>query len=278
MRTIAVLITCHNRRVQTIACLDRLHRQALADDTDVRVYLVNDGCTDGTAEAVRATYPATTILKADGSLFWCNGMRMAWRCAAEQDPDFYLWLNDDTLLRPDCLEVLLSAWNRCAEQGENGALVVGSCCDPVTATLSYGGQLLLGRHPARLRPVAPDPLRSKRCDTFNGNCVLVGRKAYQTLGMMRSFRHAMSDTDYGLLAKTAGVQVVVAPGYVAECKANRAPGSWYDSTMPRRERWRVLVSRKGLPLGDWWKLLWKHTGIRALWYWPGPYVRVIVGL
>jgi len=278
MSTIAVLITCHNRKVQTIACLDRLFTQQLPQSHTLSVYLVDDGCTDGTAEAVRAAYPAVMILKGNGSLFWCNGMRLAWQHAAQRDPDFYLWLNDDTLLRPDCLAVLLAAWNESATPSGNGGIVVGTCCDPITAEFSYGGQMLRGHHPARLRPVAPDPVSVKRCDTFNGNCVLVGRAAFQTLGIMRSFKHAISDTDYGLLAKRAGVQVVVAPGYVAECGANPQPGSWYSRTLPRRERWRILLSRKGLPPGDWWKFLWAHAGLGAFLYWPVPYLRVIIGL
>lgn len=278
MITIAVLITCHNRKVQTLACLDRLFSQSLPQNNTLSVYLVDDGCTDGTAEAVRAAYPAVTILKGNGSLFWCNGMRLAWRHASECDPDFYLWLNDDTLLRPDCLAVLLAAWNESAAPGGDGGIVVGACCDPTTSEFSYGGKKLLGRHPAKTDSIIPDSSSTIPCDTFNGNCVLVGRAAFRAIGIMRQFKHAISDTDYGLLAKRAGVRVVMAPGYVAECRSNPVPGSWYSNGSPRRERWQMLLSRKGLPPGDWWKFLWAHAGLRAFLYWPVPYLRVIVGL
>ena len=278
MSTIAVLVTSYNRKAQTITCLDRLFSQILPQGSTLSVYLVDDGCTDGTAEAVLEAYPATTILKGSGSLFWCNGMRLAWQYAAQRDPDFYLWLNDDTLLHPDCLAVLLAAWNEAAAPGGKGCVVVGSCCAPITAEFSYGGQVLRGRHPAKLRPVEPDPVRIKQCDTFNGNSVLIDRAAFQTVGIMRSFKHAMSDTEYGLLAKRAGVQVVVARGYVGECRPNSQQESWHCRALPRRERWRLLVGRKGLPPEDWWKFLWAHAGLRAFFYWPVPYVRVIVGL
>jgi GT2 family glycosyltransferase len=278
MSTIAVLITCHNRKVQTIACLGRLFNQPLPQNNTLSVYLVDDGCTDGTAEVVREAYPATTILNGDGSLFWCNGMRLAWQHAAQGDPDFYLWLNDDTLLLPDCLAVLLAAWKEASGCGVNACIVVGSCCDPITAEFTYGGKKLLGHHPAKMNSIIPDSSSAIPCDTFNGNCVLVGRAAFRAVGIMRQFKHAISDTDYGLLAKRAGVRVVVAPGYVAECRANPEPGYWYSSTLSRRQRWQILLSRKGLPPGDWWKFLWAHAGLRALLYWPVPYVRVIVGL
>ena len=278
MRTIAVLITCHNRKNQTVACLDRLCSQILPPASTLNVYLVDDGCIDGTAEAVRKAHPATTILRGDGSLFWCNGMRLAWQHAAQKDPDFYLWLNDDTLLHPDCLAKLLATWNVSAGSDRSACIVVGSCCEPMTAEYSYGGQILRGHHPVGLSPVVPDAAGVKPCDTFNGNCVLVGKAAFRALGIMRPFKHAMSDTDYGLYARRAGVRLVVAPGYVAECGSHSEQESWKCRSLPRKERWRILLSRKGLPPGDWWKLLWAHAGLRALVYWPRPYIRLLIGL
>jgi GT2 family glycosyltransferase len=278
MSRIAVLITCHNRKDQTIACLDRLSSQVLPQDIALSVYLVDDGCTDGTAETVREKYPAVTILKGNGSLFWCNGMRLAWRQAAQSDPDFYLWLNDDTLMRSDCLSALIETWNESCGLGANSCIVVGSCCDPITGEFSYGGQMLRGHHPGRLNRVLPDTVSVKQCDTFNGNCVLVARSAFRAVGIMRQFKHAMSDIDYGLLAKRAGVQVILAPGYVAECEGNPELQYLNCRSLLRRERWRLLLSRKGLPPGDWWKFLWAHVGLRAFLYWPVPYLRVIIGL
>ena len=56
---IAVLLTCHNRKAKTVKCMqslydalthyNRLHEK---DFIDVEVYLTDDGCTDGTVEAV----------------------------------------------------------------------------------------------------------------------------------------------------------------------------------------------------------------------------------
>src|SRR5215213_1125781 len=99
---LAVLITCHNRRAKTIACLDALFTQARFAG-GFRVFLVDDGSTDGTREAVEAQFSNVTILRGNGTLFWCGGMRKAFAAAAPSDPDHYLWLNDDTRLDPDAL-------------------------------------------------------------------------------------------------------------------------------------------------------------------------------
>jgi GT2 family glycosyltransferase len=73
----AVLITCHNRKPKTLACLAALFNQELSPEVTIDVYLVDDGSTDGTAEAVHQAYPQVKILQGDGSLFWNRGMRKA---------------------------------------------------------------------------------------------------------------------------------------------------------------------------------------------------------
>jgi len=275
-QAVAVLMTCHNRRATTLRCLQRLFQQVLPASVTLHVYLVDDGSTDDSGPAVRAAFPGVTLIPGDGSLFWCEGTRLAWRHAASAAPGFYLWLNDDVVLRDGALETLLAVTrNDCSR----AAVVVGSCCDPETRKHSYGGHLLSGRrrHPARLSPVVPDPIHALACDTFNGNCVLITRAAFQRLGLVRRFKHAMGDTDYGLLARRNGIPVLVAPGYLAECAAHASGQTWLNPALSRRQRWRMLVGRKVLPPADWWRLLWTHAGLRAFLYWPVPYWRVLLG-
>jgi len=274
MIRIAVLITCHNRRVNTLDCLRRLSEQALPLQTALDVYLVDDGSTDGTSAAVRSAFPTVHVIPGDGSLYWCDGMRLAWSRSAQADPDAYFWLNDDTVLEPGALSSLLKVPSGLPEQP---CIVVGSCRDRVTGRHTYGGEMVRSRHPGRTSPVPPADADVKRCETFNGNCVLVNRAAFRLLGPMRSFGHSMADTDYGLTATRIGIPVLLAPGYLATCSRNPVAGSWRDRRLTRRQRMRALLGRKGLPPADWWKFLWTHAGLRALLYWPVPYMRVLSG-
>ena len=52
MKTIAVLLTVFNRREKTIECLKNLFAQDIPAEYSIMVYLTDDGCTDGTPEAV----------------------------------------------------------------------------------------------------------------------------------------------------------------------------------------------------------------------------------
>lgn len=294
--SIAVLLTCHNRKETTLNCLARLFSQKLPEATILRVFLVDDGCTDGTGDAVRAAHQDVEVIQGDGSLFWCNGMRLAWDHAAKEDFDFYLWLNDDTTLLDGGLQRLLDTYSAVGErsqielecrdsvanthhprtdESERTAIIVGSCCDPQSRTHTYGGKKRLGRHPCKFAYVVAEeePLE---CDTFEGNVVLVPRCVFQKVGNMLPFSHAMGDTDYGYRARQAGCSVWVAPGFIGECIFNSEEDFFNGGDWSLRERIRVLNKR--LPPKDWFRLLWLHSGVRAFMYWPIPYLRVILNL
>src|SRR5438270_419711 len=103
---IAVLMTVHNRRDQTLQSLAALHGQKLRPKVCVDTYLVDDGSTDGTAEAIRRQFPNVKVLQGTGNLYWVGGMRLAFAEAAHVDYHYHLWLNDDTVLFPDTIHVL----------------------------------------------------------------------------------------------------------------------------------------------------------------------------
>jgi GT2 family glycosyltransferase len=157
------------------------------------------------------------------------------------------------------------------------SIVIGSCRDAVTGQHTYGGVRVLGNHPAKVTLVKPDPDTVQYCDTFNGNCVLVPKAAYLLLGNMTPFCHSTGDTDYGLRAKKLGIPLLLAPGYLAECSNNPDNETWRNITLPRTQRLRLLIGRKGIPPVDYWRFLWAHSGLRALLYWPRPYLRILIG-
>jgi hypothetical protein len=86
MTEIAVIMTAHNRREKTLACLRSL-MAATEHATDVayHVFLVDDGSTDGTSEAVAALALPLTIIRGDGDLYWNRGMVRAWESAMPAD-------------------------------------------------------------------------------------------------------------------------------------------------------------------------------------------------
>ncbi|HBE17625.1 MAG TPA: glycosyltransferase family 2 protein [Cyanobacteria bacterium UBA11149] len=281
---LALLLTCYNRKPKTLACLDALFAQILPPEVTFTVYLVDDGCTDGTAEAVGKEYPAVKILQGNGNLFWTGGMALAFREAMAEDYDYYLWINDDTLLYPEAISNLLATSHHLIEEGHLTSIVVGSTRDPETGTFTYGG-LVQHRwwHPLRLGKVIPNQT-VQRCDTMAGNCVLIPRNVVQVVGNLDSaLTHYGADLDYGLRARSQGCTIWVAPGYVGTCSPNPSINRYVNSEDSLGKQWQKMNQPKGLalpdvtlfPIGEWKVLTQRHGGIFWPIYWLLPYRRLI---
>lgn len=263
---ISVLMTCHNRREKTMACLRSLAAQVGRGTTfDLRIVLVDAGSSDGTAEAVAAAHPDVLVIPSHDGIFWGGGTAEAARHAAP-GADHHLWLNDDVVLEGDALETLL----RVAEEGDRPAIVVGQLRDGAGRP-SYGG-LRRDRWPLRMVPMGVVS-RPTRCTTMNGNVVLVPREIVAILGPVdHRFPHAMGDIDYGLRASAAGVPVVQAPGVVGVCDRNTSstPARWPVT------RLRRVASVKELPPRAWWSLCLRHGGRWSLVLFAKPYVDAVL--
>ena len=279
-RSLCALLTCFNRREQTLACLRALNANTGLDGVALHAILVDDGSSDGTAQAVRAEFPWMQVLSVAASekpLFWCRGMHRAFGVALEVGFDHYLWLNDDTMLVPDAIERLLATSRSLHDQRASPVIVVGSTTDAVTGVVSYGGERRVSRwRPFRIERLMPAD-RPQRCDSMTGNVVLIDRAAAHHVGNIdAAFEHSMGDTDYALRAWRCGVEVWLAAGTHGTCSDNSPQGKWVDRSQPLRVRWRDMMTRKGLPWRSWLLLTRRHAG----WLWPlhfaMPYAKVLV--
>ena len=269
---IVALLTSHDRREMTVRCLTDFFGQTFhTARPDLRAVVVDDGSTDGTARAIEGEFEDARVIAADGSLYWARGMQLAEsEATADHHPTHLLWLNDDVTLDATALECLLAA-----ASAHRDAIIIGALRDPDTDRVTYSGVRQSSWHPLRTRLVEPagEPVEA---DTFNGNVVLVPQPIYEALGSIDGgFSHAQADFDYGLRARRAGFRVVVAARTVGTCKRATRAGTFYDTTLSLRRRWRLVQSPKGLPMGSHARFLRRHGG--RLWpvFWAAPYVKLI---
>lgn len=235
--TVAVLLTAHNRKAKTLSCLTRLFDQELGPNIKIDVFLTDDGSTDGTSESVSSLFPQVNIIKGDGQLFWNRGMFQAWESASKTaDYDAYLWLNDDTMLYHDAVQLMVES----AKISKFNSIICGATAAESTGEVSYSGGLM--KDSVKIVPngtLLP-------CDLINGNCVLIPRRIFLEIGNLDwIFRHAIGDFDYGLRARQAGFQNYVAPRFIGTCEPNPTLPRWCLTSTPLLRRFKLLYS----PLG-----------------------------
>ena len=254
MSSIAVLLTVHNRKEKTVCCLSRLYSQIKINHYTLNVYLVDDGSTDGTPEVITKLYPNVNIINGDGNLFWNRGMHKAWETASkEKDYDYYLWLNDDTNIVNDCIERLLDL----SSANRDKAIIVGSTC-----TTGNPGQITYGGW--KNGKLFTNLSKPNKCETMNGNIVLIPKSVYVVLGMNDpTFRHCLGDTDYALRAKEQGIACLTGIGIFGECDAHERPTIWMDPSQPFEKRWKNFFSPLGNNPFEFFYFRRKHYGILA---------------
>lgn len=234
---IAVILTVHNRKAKTISCLKALFGQKKANPLKFDVFLTDDGCTDGTAEEVKALFPEVYIIKGDGSLFWNRGMYRAWEAASKtKSYDFYLWLNDDTLLFENAVQEMINA----SKNASDKAIICGATSASDKTVITYSG-----RNTGSNKRLVPNG-QLQECNIINGNFVLIPKAIFDVIGNLDwRFRHAIGDFDYGLRAQQKGFKCYVAPRPIGICESNPSLPKWCLTTTPVIQRFQLLYS----PLG-----------------------------
>lgn len=246
--SLAIMLTCFNRKNKTIQCLESLYRQK--DIPSFDLYVCDDKSTDGTAKAIRNEFPKAIVLKGTGNLFWSRGMHVAMKAAVEKEYDYYLMVNDD-------VEFFDTMWNEMYLPFVNHNLrgVVGCMLSKETGQQSYGGaKFYTTTHGDYIGSMlAPSSEHFMECDLANWNCFLIDQYVVKEVGLIDSrYEHAMGDFDYSFRMKQKDIPILLAKEYVGYCENNLPKGTFKDSSQSRRNRLKKLFAPNGLPIKSWW--------------------------
>lgn len=254
--SVAVLLTCYNRKEKTLSFLRSLFCQPAYTALNADIYLLDDGSTDGTAIAVKDQFPSINVVTGSGNLYWAGGMRAIWQHAIDQKKyDLFLLFNDDVLLKPDSIANLLNAYDATAR---DGVVLIGSTLSPVTNKLSYGGHRLYKEGRAAYYAIKPDEHRSIPCQIGNANVLLVDSVTVNKIGIFSAaYTHYLADFDYTLTAVKSGLEVLLAPGYYGYCEDDHGV-NWLSTRHPLKRRIEYLYDVKGLAYKEYLHYIKKH--------------------
>jgi len=186
--------------------------------------VVDDGSTDGTADAVREKFPEVEIVHGDGSLWYTAGTNLGVKTALKHNPDYVLCINDDSIFD----EKSLSNMVECAEKHPRS--VVGSL-------------LLAWDVPHKIFQVSPQwdtwsggwktwqeqtvwsvPQKAWEVEMIVGNCILYPVKVFDEVGLMNPKKSAQyGDAEFTTRIRKNGWRLLIEPRARVFCQPNYAP-------------------------------------------------------
>lgn len=241
-RSVIAVTPVFNRRELTLACLCSMFASDL-DGIDLRAIVVDDGSTDGTAEALAVEFPDVTVIRADGSLWYSEATNVGVRRALEDRPDYILIYNNDSLFPPDCLARLVSVAETYPTSLVGPALVKWDDRKTIfqTATrwqTNYGGWRTIGPQTVDDLPDLPFPV-----ETFPGNCVLVPTAAFLDAGLMNSAKLPnFGDSELAARMRRRGWRLILDPAARLLCEPNAVPRRLSSMSIP--ELYEALWTRR----------------------------------
>jgi len=241
---IAVLYTCFNRKTKTLASLESVfyavhyhNSHDFKNQIEIEVYLTDDGCTDGTPEAIRERFADKPIhiLHSDGDLFWARGMCFAWNEALKRhsDWDYYLLMNDDTIANSMCFIELMKTHNYCVDKYSKEGIYSGITCSPQDPlVITYGGDVIPNKINRRqIRLGRSD--RPQMVDVTNANILLVPKAVVDKIGIFYDgYQHSRADNDYAMMARRKRIPVLITASPCGECEN--------DHGNPKDERAKII--------------------------------------
>ncbi len=215
---ISVIIVSYNTRAMTLQCIETL--LAGGDRLALEIWVVDNGSTDGSAEAVSVQYPDANVIRNTGNRGFGAASNQAMR---ESHGEFLLLINSDAFVRPGAVDCLASYLRDHPEAAVVGPRLLNSdgtlqrSCFPFPTPLrawleNLWISTLFPRHPVLgdYRRWAHDTER--KVDHVIGACMMVRRRAYEeTGGFDESFFMYSEETDWEKRMRDSGWEILFTP-------------------------------------------------------------------
>lgn len=216
---IAVIIVAFNVHDELQACLQSLPAGAVRHT--LRVTVVDNGSTDGTAEMLNARWPGVRLISSGENLGFARANNVGIRATTAP---LVLLLNPDTVVMPGAVDTLADALAADAEAAAAGPTLVDRAG---RRELSFGWPMSpLGELRQKIvgglytRGVPPFSWAVKRWTSapgprtwLSGACLLLRRAELEAVGLLdeRFFMYA-EDVDLGVMLGRRGRRLLFVPG------------------------------------------------------------------
>jgi len=208
---VAVIVLNWNGCQDTLACLASL---AAVNYCPLDVILVDNGSTDGSVGAVRASFSDVTIVETGENLGFAEGNNVGLRCALSGGADYVLLLNNDTAVAPDFVSILVDAVESTHQAGVAGPTIY--YFDRPTIIWSAGGVIDWRRGDSHMMGLDEEDKGQydaiREVDFVTGCALLARREAVERAGVLDSrFFMYYEETEWCVRAARAGYKILYVP-------------------------------------------------------------------
>lgn len=202
---IYIIIPVHNRKEFTRDCLLSLRAQTYKN---FKTVIIDDGSTDGTAEMLANDFPEVHVIKGDGNLWWAAATNLGVKYALENNADYVLTLNNDTVATEDFLEKMIY-W---AEKTPN-ALLGAFAIYKDNNEPSYGGEIGSWKKVGAINLLKVVPYNErfglKEVSHFPGRGLFIPSEVFKVIGFYDEikFPQNAADDDFTFRASYLGYKI-----------------------------------------------------------------------
>jgi GT2 family glycosyltransferase len=255
MPRVCIIVLTWNNYDLTRDCLESLRK---IDYENYEVVLVDNGSADGSAERLASEFPEARLIKNEKNLGFPGGNNVAIRDAMQRNPDYFLLLNNDTLVATDFLSKLVAV----AESDERIGIVNPKILyfEPADRIWFGGGYYKPWWSTGKVRGVNRRDVgkynETSEISFVTGCAFLIKTRVVRQIGLLdERFFLGFEDLDWSVRALRAGFRAF----YVGSAVI------WHKSSYDTKKN-------LGKPIMDFYRtrnsilLARKHVPFR---YWPG---------
>jgi GT2 family glycosyltransferase len=226
-----LIVLSWNGREDTLACLRSLQELR---DADTAIVCVDNGSTDGSAEAVRDQQPDVDLVENGRNLGFSGGNNAGIRHALQRGAQWVVLVNNDAVLAADAIDRLRAA---ATARPAAGMLAGKLFFDDPPDRIWFAGQRFWpalgysGRPRGYGRSDEPRYRRPGPTDRAVGAFMAVSRTVIEQIGLLDDELFAYGeDIDWSLRAREAGFELWFVPDAVAWHRVSGSTGGERAST------------------------------------------------
>lgn len=242
---VSIIIVNWNGFEDTSECLQSIKK---IDYPNYEIIVVDNGSRDNSAERIKEEFPHVILIKNKTNLGFAEGNNVGIRYALSSSVDYLFILNNDTVVDPKVLSVLVEVGERDPSIGVLGSKVYNFNKPKV---LCFAGSKInwetgIAQHTGMNEEDSGQYDKTTEVDRLSGCAMIIKRKVIEDIGCFdRRFFLYYEETDLCNRARQFGYKIVFVPDSIIWHKVSRSAGGEKSPLMTYYlARNRLLFLRK----------------------------------